>query len=263
MEVLEQLRKEAEAITAEKEREATVRAVERARARDRLAPCMQAAYKYLEELTQHIKATNREILASYHIQGAGQVDGLLQGQYGVSTENPDAVEKFSFRCLCAKRGAFQVDLEDPAAATAYKNYLRDNGLKAKARDTGPRRTTFLVQNAVPVFVEFAADYERVAITLRVRNLTALGVTRHTLTPDQVDDQLLDELAKAILRMDHEFEEIVGDVLSKTGQIRLKKKIQTAMRQKEIEDSQHVPETGRAKTLSKRLKRSLFGAKDSA
>jgi hypothetical protein len=258
--VLDELQKEADAIAAEKEREARAREEALEGAREQIGPRMQAAYKYFEQLKQHLLAVNREILAHYRIHGAGQVDGLLQGKYSVSTQTPDTLEKFSFRCVCAKSGAFQVNTEDPASAASYRDYLRDNGLKAKARDTGRGKTTFLVQNAVPVVVEFSADYERFAIAIRVRNLTTLGVTTHRLTPDQLDDKLLDEVAKAILRTDHRFEEMVGDVLSRTGQIRLKKKFREAVRQKEIEDEQYAPRPTHAKVFSKTLSRTLFGRK---
>lgn len=261
MGVLDDLKKEAEAIAAEKARESDERAAALDRARQEIAPRLQKAYQYFDELRHHLQLVNREILATYEIRGIGRVDGLLQGQYGVATERPDAVEKFSFRCVCAKPGAFQVNQKDPAAVTSYRDYLRDNGLKAKVRDTGRGSALFMVQSVVPVVVEFSADVERGAIMLRVRNLTALGVTRHTLTPEQLDAKLLDEIAKAILRTENKFEEVLGISISDTSKVRLKKKIQAAMRQKQLEDELADRTEKREKTITGRVTRGLFGRKD--
>jgi len=261
MGVLDDLKKEAQALAAKKAREASEQGAALERAREHLEPRMQALLKYFTELKTHLELVNREILASYEIRGVGRVDALVQGDYRVATERPDRIQRFGFRCVCAKDAAFQVNQSDVAAVSAYRDYLRDNGLQAKVRDTGRGSALFMVQAAVPVLVEFSADYERVAIRLRVRNLTSLGVTRHTLTLDEVDERFMDELARAILRVENRFDERVGASISPSSKKRLKKQIQAAMRRKEIDEQLKERKTERESTITHRFGRGLFRRKD--
>ena len=261
MGLLDDLKKEAEAVTAEKAREDAQRQEALRQAHARLEPLMQKLYKYFDELKSHLKVVNREVTTSYRIQGIGEVGDLKQGQYGVSTERVEKIEKFTFRCVCAKSGSYQVTQPDTASVAAYRDYLRDNGLQAKVRDSGQGSATFMVQAAVPVVVEFTADYKRVVVTLRMRNLKGIGVTRHTLNPDVITDKFMDELAKAIIRAPNTFDELVGDALSQTGKIRLKKKLQAAVRQKRIEEEQARKESEREDSITRRFGRTLFGKKE--
>lgn len=260
MGVLDELKKEAEAAAADKAREEAARASALAQAREQIEPRMREAFRYFEELKQHLEAVNREIAASYEIRGVGRVNGLAQGQYRVSAADPESLDRFSFRCVCAKSGMFQVMQQDAASVAAYRDYLKDNGLKATARDSG-RGALFKVESVVPVAVEFSAHYERGAIVLQTRNLTAIGVSRHTLRVEQLEPKLLDEVAKAILRSPSRFDEVVDPSITQSGKVRLKKKIRAAMRQKEIEAEMAEREAQRQETLTRRFSRTLFGRKD--
>ena len=260
MGVLDELKQEAEAIEAEKAHDTTSRTDALARAREQIEPRMRKAYKYFEELKQHLQVVNRVIEASYEIRGAGRVDGLTQGQYSVSAENLEQLDKFSFRCVCAKKGVLQVNQGDVASVAAYRDFLRANGLQAKARDstTSKGGTLFMIQPAVPVVVEFSADYEAEAIILRVRNLTNIGVMRHTLKPEQVDEKFLDEVAKAILRQANRFDEITGNSISDAAKLALKKKLQAAMREKQLAEEAAQRELAKDRTITQRFTRTLLG-----
>jgi hypothetical protein len=115
-----------------------------------------------------------------------------------------------------------------------------------------------VQPAVPVVVEFSANYERVIIALRVRNLTSIGVARHLFRPEQVDEKFLDEVAKTILRQPSKLAEITGDVLSNTSKMELKKKVQAAIREQEIADQVAQREAAEERTITKRFARTFLG-----
>ncbi len=261
MGVLDELKQEAQAIEAENARESTTRAAALAQVRRQIEPCMRTAYKYFNELKQHLEVVGRDISASYDIRGAGHVDGLMQSKYGVSTDNPEQIDKFSFRFVCAKNGAIQVHQRDSASANSYREYLKFNGMQAKVRDstTGKGAVIFMVQPAVPVVVEFSADYDQGKLNLRVRNLTSIGVARSSLTAEQVDEKFLDEVAKAVLRQPNRFDEVSGNSISNTSKLRLKEKIQIAMRQKELADKK-AQEVVEERTLTKRLANTLFGRK---
>lgn len=259
MGVLDELKKEAEAVSARKSRETTARAEMLAQARAQIEPRMQALYKYFSDLKHYLQMIEREITASYYIKDAGRVDGLIQGQYSVATERPEQIQKFSFRCVCAKPGALQVNQSDAVSVAAYRDYLRDNALQAKVRDLGRGAASFMVQTAVAVVVEFSSDVERLAIRLRLRNLNAIGVTHHVLSVEQVDDGFMDEVARALLRQSNRLAERMGDELSETGKGRLKRRMQAALRQQQIDDE--LAAHARERTITGRLGRTLLGRKD--
>jgi len=263
MGVLDELKKEAEVIAARKAREEAALAAAKANAREQIEPCMRKAFQYFTELKQHLEVVGREIVATYDIHGVGRVKGLVQGQYTVSASDPEVMDKFAFRCVCAKSGVFQVMQEDVASVAAYRDYLRDCGMKARVRETGRGKALFKVESLVPVAVAFVADYERPAIRLRLRNLTAMGVIDNTLSAKEVDAKLLDEVAKAILRVDNRLDEMVGSTLTTTGKVRLKTKIRAAMRQKQAEAELAERKAMKEETHTKRFSRTLFGRKDDA
>jgi hypothetical protein len=259
MGILDDLKKEAEALEAEKARDSTTRRAVLEEARAEIEPLMQTLYNYFSELKQHLTTVNKEISASYEIRGVGLVEDLKQGQYGVSTERIEQIEKFTFRCVCASTGVYQVNQRDAAAVTSYRDYLRDNGLKAKVRDTGKGSALFMVEPVVPVVVEFKADYERKAIRLRLRNLKDIGVTRHLLSLDKVNETMMDELAKAVLRTPNKFDEVIGNALSESYKTRIKEQVKEQMRQKMMEDES--ARRGGDGSITKRMGRTLFGRKD--
>jgi len=260
MGVLDDLKKEAAAVEAERARETTARQRALNDAQARLEPLMQRAYRYFGELKQHLGVVNKKVLVDYDIQDVGRVEGLEQGQYGVSTERPEQIQRFMFRFVCSKSGAFEVNQRDAGAVAAYREYLRDNGLKAKVRDTGKGAALFIVEPVVPVVVEFIADYERNAVRIRMRNMRSIGVTRYTVSLDKFDEKLLDELAKLVLRAPSRFDELTGNALTETGKVRIKKQLQEQLRRKALEDEQ-AARSEKSESITQRVGRSLFGRKE--
>lgn len=260
MGILDDLKKEAEAVEAERARETTARQRALDQAHARLEPLMQRAYRYFSELKQHLVVVEKKVLVDYEIRDIGRVEGLEQGQYGVSTERPEQIERFMMRFVCSKSGAFEVNQRDAGAVGAYREYLRDNGLKAKMRDTGKGSALFMVEPVVPVVVEFIADYERTAVRMRMRNLRSIGVTRYSVPPERFDEKLLDELAKLLLRVPSRFDEMTGNALSETGKTRIKQQLQEQLRKKQLEDEQ-ASRPEKTESITQRFGRTLFGRKE--
>lgn len=259
MGILDDLKKEAEALEAERARETTARQRALNDAQARFEPLMQRAYRYFNELKQHLDIVKKQVVVDYDFRDVGRVEGLEQSQYGVSTERPERIQRFTFRFVCAKSGAFEVNQRDAGAVAAYRDYLRDNGLKAKVRDTGRGAALFIVEPVVPVVIEFIADYERNAVRIRLRNVKSIGVTRYTVPPEKFDEKLLDELAKMVLRTPNRFDELTGNALSETGKVRIKKQLQEQLRRKEIEDQ--AARSEKTESITQRFGRSLFGRKE--
>jgi len=261
MGILDDLKKEAEAVEAERARETTARQRALGDAEARLEPIMQRLYKYFRDLKQQLAVVEKKVLADYEIKGIGRVEGLEQGQYGVSTERTERIQRFVFRCVCAKDDVFEVNQRDSASVAAYRDYLRDNGLKGKVRDTEKGGALFMVEPVVPVVVEFIADYEKVAIQIRMRNLRSIGITRYTLTPEKLDEKLQDELAKLVLRAPNRFDELTGNAMSEDDKTRIKRQLQEQLRQKQLEEERAAREEQTTPSITQRFGRTLFGRKD--
>ena len=73
-------------------------------------------------------------------------------------------------------------------------------------------------------LDLRLDLERETVILTIRNVNMLGATRYTLSPEKMTEQLLDELAKMILRKPHQFDDMMGNKLTRTGIHRIREKL---------------------------------------
>ena len=117
---------------------------------------------------------------------------------------------------------------------------------------------FVVDAYVPVSFEFEADPVKNVISLKLKNLGTLGTVTHTYSSDKVNAELMDELAKCVLRRANRFDELNGEKMSDTLRQRLRENLE-----KERE-KRHTELHGESKSsMTQRLKGSLFRRKSEA
>ncbi len=110
---------------------------------------------------------------------------------------------------------------------------------------------FVVEAYVPVSFEFEADPTKNVISLKLKNLGALGVVNHAYSPDKVNVELMDELAKCVLRRPNRFDELNGEKMSDTLRQRLRENVEKEREQRNTELQS---------SATQRLKGSLFRRK---
>ncbi len=256
MGVLDELKREAEALEARKARENALNKERQARIESKLRPCMASLYKYFEEFKRHLELVNPKIVADYDVRELGPLTGLHQGNYALITENPQRIEKFSFRCVCAKDGVVELKRADRASRVQYEEYLGQHGLKAKIVDVSHGGAVFHVAAAVPASIDVELDFEDAKVVVRTRNLPRLGQNLFRLPPAEITDSLMDELAKAILRKPNRFDIAAESSLTETGKVRLKRKFSSLVRQQQVQ--QELESKSAKASIAKRFTRGLLG-----
>ena len=80
-------------------------------------------------------------------------------------------------------------------------------LRFTSKVTADGDGVFFVDAYVPITFEFESDYENAKINIRIRNLDSLGSDRVTFEPHRINDELMEEMAKMIVRKDNRFQAI--------------------------------------------------------
>ena len=259
MGVLDELKKEALEVRAKVDEEKSSTVVKSEHKRREIEPKMKALYKYFKEFADHLGVVNPDVSGDYLLEGLGTLTGLRQREYKITTDDPESVQKFTFHWVCSRDGRHEFKVPNPVTAEMHRETLWNMNLRFNKRDLQDGAgAVFVVDAFVPVSFEFEADYERGLVRLKLKNLGALGVMNHMYEPERVTGELMDELAKCVLRRPNRFDELCGNTLSDTTRQRIKEQLEQERIQR---DTELRGEAGKSKTLLRgRLKGSLFGRK---
>ena len=230
------------------------------RSRRMLAAKMKALYKYFKEFNEHLNVVSPDVSGDYLLEGLGTLTNLQQGDYKLATDDPKSIQKFTFHWSCSRQGRHEFKITNPIIAEKHRETLWNLNLRFNKRDlqngTG---SVFVVEAFVPVSFEFEADAAKNVITLKLKNLGTLGVVNHAYSPDKVNAELMDELAKCVLLRPNRFDELNSEKISDTLRQRLRENVEKEREQRNTE--LHIAAGGHEKSsVTQRLKGSLFGRK---
>lgn len=261
MGVLDELKQTAEELKAkeDEEKSTTIRRAEQIR-RD-IAPKMKELYTYFKEFCDHLNVVSPDVTGDYLLEGLGTLTALHQGEYKLATDDPEAdtVQKFTFHWTCSRDGRQDFRVANGVAAEQFRENMWNLNLRFKKRDVqNGAGAVFTVDAYVPVSIEFEADYEKEAIRLRMKNLGALGVTTYYFAPDRINSELMDELAKSVLRRPNRFDELSGNTLSDTLRKRIREQLEEEKRQRDTELQGKVPVIKKKDKSKAPLTKRLFG-----
>ncbi len=227
-------------------------------ARRMLAPKMKALYNYFKEFNEHLNVVSPEVSGDYLLEGLGTLTNLRQGDYKLATDDPKSIQKFTFHWSCSGSGRQEFKVTNPIIAEKHREALWNLNLRFNKRDLQKGAgAVFVVEAYVPVSFEFEADPVKNVISLKLKNLGALGVINHAYSPDKVNAELMDELAKCVLRRPNRFDELNGEKMSDTLRQRLRENVEKEREQRNTE--LHITEDKNS-SVTQRLKGSLFGRK---
>ena len=266
MGLLDELKQEAESLKArEDEAPDTAQAqtqeqAQAEQARRMLAPKMKALYKYFTEFNEHLNVVSPDVSGDYLLEGLGTLTNLRQGDYKLTTDDPKSIQKFTFHWSCSGTGRQEFKVANPIIAEKHRETLWNLNLRFNKRDLqNGAGAVFVVEAYVPVSFEFEAEPVKNVICLKLKNLGALGVINHSYPPDKVNAELMDELAKCVLRRPNRFDELSGEKMSDTLRQRIRESVEKEREQRNTE--LHVIELDEQKSsVTQRLKGSLFRRK---
>lgn len=223
MNYLDQLKQEAEQRKAQEQADQQLRKQQEERFSAEVKPALECLRSYLHELTQQLNYLKPDAPVVYEIQDYGKLELLQQQDYRVLTheqndaqyksyDNPSRNRKefsadrynFFWRCQCVGRYKIRIEKRKVREMNLQKEYL----LKYRFKYTCTEETNqhhqfikaiFIVEPLIPVEFNFTGDLVTCAIDLTVNNFPELGEKVYTLSPPEVNDAFLDNLAKYLTR----------------------------------------------------------------
>lgn len=174
-----------------------------------IQPRMQAAERYLGELTAHLNYLNADIVVSDYLAYHEELDGLRQQDYKLKTSTSDSGQRVSLFFMCQGEGDFCYQVEgklkiEHEVDRLYSKSLHYECNRSLRSDDPIPRATFIIKREVPVRFTFDADAMRPSIDLVILNFEEIGLKRYRLRPEQLTEELLEEMGKMILRKGHAF-----------------------------------------------------------
>lgn len=263
MGLLDDLKQEAEQLKARDDDAPDTAEADIEGVRRQLEPKMKALFKYFTEFNEHLNVVSPDVSGDYLLEGLGTLTNLRQGDYKLATDDPKSIQKFTFHWSCSRAGRQEFKIANPIIAEKHRETLWNLNLRFNKRDLqNGAGAVFVVEAFVPVSFEFEADPVKSAINLKLKNLGTLGIVNHSYAPDKINAELMDELAKCVLRRPNRFDELNGEKMSDTLRQRLRESVEKEREQRNTE--LHVAEHGDQKSsVTQRLKGSLFRRKSDA
>ncbi len=260
MGVLDELKQEADELKVREDVAQETTQADTDCVRRKLEPKMKALYKYFKEFNEHLNVVSPDVSGDYLLDGLGTLTNLRQGDYKVATEDPKSIQKFTFHWSCSRPGRQEFKVANPILAEKHRETLWNVNLRFNKRDLqNGAGAVFVVEAYVPVSFEFESDPITNAIRLRLKNLGALGIINHSYPPDKINSELMDELAKCVLRRPNCFDELSGEKMSDTLRQRIRESVEKEREQRNTE--LHIADLDEQKSsVTQRLKGSLFGRK---
>jgi len=259
MGLLDELKQQAENLKSVEDEAGDAPQADTEAVRRQLAPKMKALYKYFNEFNDHLNVVTPDVTGDYLLEGLGTLTNLRQGDYKLATDDPKSLDKFTFHWTCSRQGRQEFKVANPIIAEKQRETLWNYNLKFNKRDLqNGAGAVFVVDAYVPVTCEFEADPVKNVIRLKLKNLGALGIINHSFPPDKVNEELMDEFAKLVLRRPNRFDELSGEKMSDTLRQQLRESVQKEREQRNTE--LHIAESGEGTSVTQRLKGSLFRRK---
>jgi hypothetical protein len=216
-----------------------------------IAPSLRRIYDYLNQFRQHIKLLDPEIMVDLPIRGVGSCAGLRQKNYRLRSGEEDSLNSVVFAFDLYRSNPCRISFKYPGDATTLLTSLKAEGLRfakttISAQNTPNQSILLEVVGEIPVRLEFKANPNGQTIDVIVHNFNEVGKAKHTLQADSINDEMLDQLGRFILRRENTF--LINDVSWGYRQ-RLRAKLETdaEAKQRSLADTAEIF-VGKIRTL---------------
>lgn len=179
-----------------------------------ISPSLGRIYDYLNQFRQHLKVLQPEITIDLPVRGLGTCVDLNQQGYMLRSGETDSLNSVVFSFKLKRRNPCTLSFNYPGDAAALLSSLKEGGLvfaktTISAQNTPNQSLRLEIVGDIPVRFEFKANDKSGTIDLIICNFDEVGTQKHTLQAEHINDELLDQLGRYILRRDNTF--LVNDV----------------------------------------------------
>lgn len=206
--LIEQMKVEAQMVTEMRE-SALLRNERHAKAvQSVIGPLLGQIHQYLSEFKQYASVLKDSVTVDFKIHDATVCNGLVQTGYRLNSGD-DPLNTVVFSANLSSNEPIKVGLEYRGKVKPLLDRLRKSGLiinkhSVSNPDTDNQVLLMDIEPTIPMVMEFKSNNDLKTIDIVVKNYDELGVRKHTIRADQLNESSLDELGKFILRKPNDF-----------------------------------------------------------
>jgi len=184
-----------------------------------IRPRLEQAYTYLNELADHLNYVKPDLTHTYVLPGGVKLESLKQDEYGIEADSRDNMKKVTFKFYCHNDGEVLFRVEGKKTVDKLNEFMHQCRMRYKTSQIKDEKQNvieaeIIVENVVPIIFQLVADIENGNIILWIRNFEKLGIRKIMLLPRQVNEGMLDDLGKYIVRDVDRFMQLDIDEASK-------------------------------------------------
>ena len=199
-------------------------------------PGMMNIYNYLNEMISHLNYLEHPTIAAYPLSPNNEKIELTQGEYKVVIDSTKTTKNITLNFECRFPEMFSVDVDGIDSIENYDEVLKSYKVKFERRDEKDSdfkliRSHFVIKGPVFCMVNFEGDTEKLCVNIFMRNVEKPGMSKFVLRAEHLNDELMDRLAKYLIRESEDFLKLDIDENAKEE---IRKKVQEAQRQHEQE-----------------------------
>ncbi|MBF0265550.1 MAG: hypothetical protein HQL46_09785 [Gammaproteobacteria bacterium] len=179
-----------------------------------LLPKLQFIYHYFKELMEYLEILQEPITIESYTKRIPGFDNLKQGEYKLSTDKHGGIAKFNelkeinLRFYCTGDGYSNFDVFSQPEVEQLVKFLNAKKVpfewQRENNPAGKAVANFNIQLKIPVIVKFEVDIPNSLIKLTIFNHFNFDLTQRTYQADEINDELMDQIGKFLLRKSDDF-----------------------------------------------------------
>ncbi|MDD2760192.1 MAG: hypothetical protein PHH11_07845 [Methylomonas sp.] len=214
MGILDQLKQEAAEKQQQRQTKVSLQKQRDDHYKESLLPVMQKSFNFMKELVEYLNILEHAIVVDQYSSKYPQFGPLTQQDYKIYTDNHggfadfDRLMQINVLFYCVGPGSFSYNLESQGRIEREVAFLTSRNVNFDWKLLDNRSimqlACFSITRKIPVRFKFEVDYEHSKIQLLINNYENFNIYKKSFSPEDVNDELLDEIARFMLRKDSEF-----------------------------------------------------------
>ena len=177
-----------------------------------LQPRLKALYQHLDRFADRANSKAIPVALDYLVEGFGTLHTTQLERFEVFADDPDRPCKIAIRYASVGTRELALVPKTNDDYFRFRDQLLGHHLEFTSGTSGGIGKISL-KPVVPAGLSFKADSDKASIEVRVWNLVALGSTRYTLAPHNVNADLFDALEKLVRHESGDFYDLTGNAVA--------------------------------------------------
>ena len=183
---------------------------------DAVQAALKLVSRYLSELAKSLNVIKPPVRRSFAVEQTIKLDNLFAVEYSAmdrrqTIEHKDHLRDvfIRFRWISEQPATIMAEKRSPPTIQRLREDLQSYGLRFNLNEVKNdrhivERGVFAIQNEIGAAVTATGDWETGKIRLRLKNIERLGNFDFHYDADELDNALLEELAKVLLGQSNRF-----------------------------------------------------------